>query len=334
MDDTIKQMLSGYQTALAAYKQKLGESHAKLMKAYDIYAKLCKKAELLNDAMTFYSDKEVSTSMADMSALLVELAQEKQDTSLATIPSVDQVAAAYHIAYEQLPMEMKKTRSVYERIFEIEKQSQNALTFLRTMADEKIFLKLSIMQQLEQLEGKKEEAQRNSNPVMVNYYEKMEAKIPNVMSIAELEYYANLESEIAIYQNWWDILLLNTSVTLLCNAIAGWLLTQSEDDREEVENAYRFIAYFYGIDMDELFAVPRFKDHVVKVISKSVNNSNSMESAEALISQFKNAIQACMNGRDPVKRGPAKNQTLILWEREAPLQALEEAYKTNVYKTL
>jgi len=334
MDDTIKQMLSGYQTALAAYKQKLGESHAKLMKAYDIYAKLCKKAELLKDAMTFYSDKEVSTSMADMSALLVELAQEKQDTSLATIPSVAQVAAAYHIAYEQLPMEMKKTRSVYERIFEIEKQSENALNFLRTMADEKIFLKLSARQQLEQLEGKKEEAQNNSNPVMVNYYEKMESTIPKVMSIAELEYYANLESEIALYQNWWDILLLNTTVTLLCNAIAGWLLTQSEDDREEVENAYRFIAYFYGIDMDELFAMPRFKDHVVKVISKSVNNSQSVESAEALITQFKNAIQTCMSGRQQVEKGPAKNQTLILWEREASLQTLDEVYKTNAYKML
>jgi hypothetical protein len=231
-------------------------------------------------------------------------------------------------------MEMKKTRSVYERIFEIEKQSENALNFLRTMADEKIFLKLSARQQLEQLEGKKEEAQNNSNPVMVNYYEKMEATIPKVMSIAELEYYENLESEIALYQNWWDILLLNTTVTLLCNAIAGWLLTQSEDDREEVENAYRFIVYFYGIDMDELFAVPRFKDHVVKVISKSVNNSQSVESAEALITQFKNAIQTCMSGRQQVEKGPAKNQTLILWEREASLQTLDEVYKTNAYKML
>jgi hypothetical protein len=60
MDDTIKQMLSGYQTALAAYKQKLGESHAKLMKAYDIYAKLCKKAELLKDAMTFILIKKLA----------------------------------------------------------------------------------------------------------------------------------------------------------------------------------------------------------------------------------------------------------------------------------
>ncbi|HOV09048.1 MAG TPA: hypothetical protein PK482_08045 [Spirochaetota bacterium] len=162
----------------------------------------------------------------------------------------------------------------------------------------------------------------------------MESTIPKVMSIAELEYYANLESEIALYQNWWDILLLNTTVTLLCNAIAGWLLTQSEDDREEVENAYRFIAYFYGIDMDELFAMPRFKDHVVKVISKSVNNSQSVESAEALITQFKNAIQTCMSGRQQVEKGPAKNQTLILWEREASLQTLDEVYKTNAYKML
>ncbi len=332
MDDTIKQMLSGYQTALAAYKQKLGESHAKLMKANDIYNKLCKKAELLKDAVNFYSDKEVTASMADMSALLVELAQEKQDTALATVPSATQAAAAYHIAYEQIPKEMKKTRSVYKRIFEIEKQSENALTFLRTMADERIFIQLSAMQYLEQLEGKKEEAERNSVPAMVNYYERMEAKIPQAKSIAELEYHANLESEIAQYQNWWDILLLNTSVTLLCNAISGWLLTQSEDDRQEVENAYRFIAYMYGMDMDEFFAVPRFMDIVMKVISKSINNSQSVESAEALIKEFKNAIQACMNGRDPLEKGPVKNQTLLLWEHEALLQILDEAYKTNAYK--
>jgi hypothetical protein len=333
MDDTIKQMLSGYQTALAAYKQKLGESHAKLMKAFAIYDKLCKKAELLKDAMTFYSDKEVTTSMADMSALLVELAREKHIATLDTIPSVAQVAAAYHIAYEQLPKDMKKTRSVYERIFEIEKQSDNAITFLCTMANERIFIRLSAIQYLEQLEGKKEEAQKNSIPVMVNYYEMMEEKIPKAMSIAELEYHAHLESHIALYQNLWDTTLLNTSITLLCNAIAGWLLTQSEDDRQEVENAYRFVAHMYGLDMDELFAVPRFRDHIEKVVSKSLCTQN-IESAEALITQFKNAIQACMNGCNPVEKGPAKNQTLLLWEGEAPLQILDEVYKTNAYKML
>jgi len=334
MDDTIKQMLSGYHEALMAYKQKVGESHAKLMKAFAIYEKLCKKAELLKDAMTFYSDKEVTTSMADLSALLVDLAQEKQDAALATIPSVAQAASAYHIAYEQLPLNMKKTRSVYERIFEIEKQSDNALTFLRTMADERIFIQLSAIQYLEQLEGKNEEAQSHSVPVMVNYYEKMNEKIPKALSIAELEYHANLESEIALYQNLWDTTLLNTSITLLCNAIAGWLLTQSEDDREEVENAYRFVAHMYGLDMDELFAVPRFKDYVVKVISKSINNVQSMESAEALITQCKNAIKACMNGCNPVEKGPVKYRTLLLWGREAPLQILDDVYKTNAYKML
>ncbi|MGQ9842477.1 MAG: hypothetical protein ACUVRK_02840 [Spirochaetota bacterium] len=62
-------------------------------------------------------------------------------------------------------------------------------------------------------------------------------------------------------------------------AVAGWLLTNSENDREEVENAYRFVAHFFGITIDELYDMPCIKDHIAKDEASSMNHTSSVDNA-------------------------------------------------------
>lgn len=119
MDDGIKQILISYETALSVYKKTLGQSHPLIQRADSIYTALYKKAESAHDATAFYADKEVSILMAEIGSLLIEIAKEKVDSPQPFV-SVTQVAASYHIGYEQLPVQMKQTRALYEKIFEIE----------------------------------------------------------------------------------------------------------------------------------------------------------------------------------------------------------------------
>lgn len=337
MDESIKRVLSSYEVGLTAYMERLGESNATLQKAMDAYRKLCTHAESARDMMSFYADQEVSRLMADLSVQMGELAKEKPARGVRTVPPASAAAAGYHLAYDQLPKELVKTRAVYDRIFEIEKNSENALVFTRVMAEEGLYLKMSSVPMMEKQEGMREDVEKKALPVMMNYYEKMREKIPAAGSVAELEYQAGLEAEVAQYQNLWDTLLLNTSETLLGNAIAGWMLTQSENDRQEVENACRFIAEFYGLDFDGLYGIPRIKDHFSKIVFETVKGdlaSKGVDTPDKFIETLRKAVEACLEGREPVAMGPESNRTLTLWGKDAEMKDLERAYRMNFYSKL
>jgi hypothetical protein len=335
MDATLKQVLSSFELGLTAYKDKLGESNITLKKALGIYKKLNDLAEAAKDMMDFYSRPEANTLMGDLSAVMPELAKEKPLQGIRTVPPASGVAAGYHLAYDQVPKDQVKTRNIYERIFEIEKKSDNAMVFTRMMAEEGLYLKMSATPILEKQDNMLENAKNLSLPVMMNYHEKVKAKISTAQSIAELEYESNLEAEVSIYQNLWDTALLNTSSLLLGNAISSWMLTHSEDDRQEVENSYRFIAEFYGLDFDGLYEIPRIRDYFNKVIFGSLKKdlaAKGIDTPEKMLAGFKTVVDECLKGKEPVKPGPETNRTLILWGVQTDMKNLEQAYRTNFEK--
>jgi hypothetical protein len=331
MDATIKQILSGFELGLDAYKEKLGESNVTLKKALGIFGKLADLAGAAKDMMDFYARPEVTTLMADLSAVMPELAKEKTVQGVRTVPSAASAAAGYHLAYGQIPKDQVKTRSIYERIFDIEKNSENAMVFTRKMAEEGLYVTMSTTPILEKQDGLLENAKNLSLPMM-NYHEKMKTRISPAQSIAELEYVSNLEAEVSIYQNLWDTALLNTSSTLLGNAISGWMLTQSEDDRQEVENSCRFIAEFYGLDFEGLYNIPRIRDHFDKVIFGPMKKdlaAKGIDTPEKMLASLKAVVDACLKGKETVKLGPEANRSLILWGVRTDIKDLEQAYRIN-----
>lgn len=65
-----------------------------------------------------------------------------------------------------------------------------------------------------------------------------------------------------------------------------------------------------------------------------MNDSSSVDTAKHLIEQYKDLVHTCISKSEPVIIGPVKNQTLILWNQDAQLQNLEEAYQINAYTGL
>ena len=256
MDATIKQVISGFELGLNSYKEKLGDSNEKLKKALALYDKLLAAAEKARDMTDFYATPESGQLMSDLSAMLPELSQEKPVHGIRTSPPASQVAAGYHMAYDQMPKDDPATNKVYERVFELEKQSENAAVFMRLMAEEGLFVKMASVPLVSRQDALIANAKGISQPVMVNFHEKTRAKMQAARSTAEVEFETNLEAEISIYQNLWDTQFLSCTEILLGNAISSWMLTHSEDDRQEVENGYRFIAGYFGVDFDRLFKVP------------------------------------------------------------------------------
>ena len=120
MDATLKQVISGFELGLNSYKEKLGDSNEKLKKALALYDKLQAAAEKAKDTTDFYANPESGQIMNDLSAMLPELSQEKPVHGIRTAPPASQVAAGYHMAYDQMPKDDPATNKVYERVFELE----------------------------------------------------------------------------------------------------------------------------------------------------------------------------------------------------------------------
>ncbi len=335
MDASLKQILSSFELGLTSYKEKLGESNEKVKKALALFDRLNDLAEKAKDMMDFYAQPEGTAAMNELSALMPELAKEKPVQGVRTVPRSSQVAAGYHMAYDSMQQKDPETEKVYLRVFDLEKTHESAPEFLAAMAEEGLFLAMTTAPLLAQQPALLENANNVSLPVMVNFHEKTTSNTKAARSTAELEYRSNLEAEISLYQNLWDTGFLNATELLLGNAISSWLLSPTEEHREEVENSYRFVAEFFGIDYDGLMAVPRIKDYIVKIVFKAVKKdmaAKGIDTPELLIQGFKSALDACMQGKEPVRIGPATNRNLMLWDKSTPMNDLEQAYKTNFYK--
>ncbi len=335
MDASLKQILSSFELGLTSYKEKLGESNEKVKKALALYGRLNDLAEQAKDMMDFYAKPDGQNAMNELSGLMQELAKEKPVQGVRTVPASSQVAAGYHMAYDSMQTKDPATEKVYRRVFELEKTQGTAPEFLASMAEEGLFLAMSTAPILAQQPALLENADINSLPVMVNFHERTTMNTKAARSTAELEYHANLEAEISIYQNLWDTGFLNATELLLGNAISSWLMSPTEEHREEVENSYRFVAEFFGVDYDGLMAVPRIKDYIVKIVFKSVKKdmaAKGVDTPDLLIQGFKSALEACIQGKEPVKIGPASNSNLQLWGTSTPMTDLEQAYRTTIYK--
>lgn len=335
MDATIKQILSSFEVGLNNYKDKLGETNEKLKKALDIFQKLNQLAESAKDMMDFYAKPEANSLLGDLSALMPELAKEKPLQGIRNVPAASAVASGYHMAYDQIPKDQVETRKIYERVFELEKAAENALVFLRMMAEEGLFLKMSRVPIMESQNRALDNAKNLAQPVMVNYHEKTLAQVSQAKSLAELEYLSNLQAEISIYQNLWDTSFLNISALLIGNAISSWILTHDEADRQEVENSYRFIAEFYGVDFDTLFKIPRIWDYFCRILFNSLKKdltNKGVDSAEKMLAWFKSVLEECVKGKDPVKIGAESNQKLVLWGIPTHLNEVETGFKVNFDK--
>ena len=73
------------------------------------------------------------------------LEQSKLSPKRTTIPTPSEIAKGYHLAYESLPKDvnLSETKIVYERVFQLEKESKTGPEFLCKLEEEDLFLEMS-----------------------------------------------------------------------------------------------------------------------------------------------------------------------------------------------
>jgi len=335
MNEDIRNFIASYRGMVDTYRPKVAPGSAKLKETEEYLRSMEALGGKCKDIGEFLTKVQEQDMMNRMTALMSDLAVEglkaQQAAGQVREPSVADAALAYHKAYEAIEekQKMPETCRVYERVFQIEKESSHAGQFVRRLAEEGLFTKMATAPLVEKFRPLVAQADGLSIPVMAVHNSLMLEMAEKAKSSIEVEYESNRLLELNRMELVADEHLANDLVYTLGGPISGYLLSPTEENRQRVENAYRFVAEFFGVDDGELYAIPRVYDLIDKIIIPMLNKNGEGKhfTREGFIAEQKQVIAACLKGKPSVAKGPASRRKAVLWGREVPLEQMLDALR-------
>lgn len=338
MNEDIKNFIASYSGMVNTYRPKVSPDSEKLKAVENYLGKVSELGEKCKDIMEFMTKVTEQDVLNRFNVLLSDLAVESLKAQQAggevKEPSVSDAALGYHKAYESMAEKEKfpETCKVYERIFQIEKESPKAGEFVRRLAEEGLFTRMSSVPLIEQFRPLVAQADSLSIPVMAYHNECMLKMAEKALSSAEIEYESNRLVELNRMELMCDELLTNDLFYTLGGAVSGYLMSPTEENRQKVENSYRFVAEFFGLNTGELYSIPRVIDLIDKIIIPMLNKNDDGRkfTREEFITEQIEVVKVCLKDRPPVVFGDRSLQHAILWGREIPLNDYLNALRKPV----
>jgi len=262
VDSTLKQMLDGLGFSIQNYASSLGPRNEKLVRAKQLLDELVASAESGADMAGICMDPRFS----EVAALIGELASEpplpREETGIEAadgIPPASIAAAGYHMAFDSLPPEQREKQKVfYDRIFELEKQAENALHFNTLLMEDTVILDMTRIPLREAAVATLEQAESVFSPT-VNFQQRLAASTyERVTTIAELEFEGTKMAELSNTEHTWDSLCIEVIGLLPACAQAIESFGPNDDSIAKLKNSHRFMAGFMGITWDDVFSDPRY----------------------------------------------------------------------------
>ena len=332
MDDTIKMMISGYETGIQNYRKKLGDDNTVVIKAVKCIEDLYTIAEDCKDINDF--SLKTSGKLSEISNLFMELFNEKPSNTVPMdIPSAQQIAQGYHVAFSSINDKEKfpETVKVYERIFELEKLAENGIQFMKMITEEGLLVKMTSYNTMEvSKSGLIKDAENISVPQMVIYHKNTIEEMQKAKSIAEINYYSNIRSDISYYESQWDTLFTIMTFVNLSSAIISYMMLASEENRQGVEYSYRFFAKYFGITFDELIALPRIYDYFIKMEWRTIKDdcvASGVTTPEKYFETYKNVLVKCFEGRPPLEIGSEEKKQLTFFGTKYHMKEFPGVYE-------
>lgn len=267
MDSTLKQILEGFSFAVRNYGASLGPSNPRLRRAGELVAKLVELAENGADLAGISTDPR----FAEAAALIGELASEpplppcepgaadEGEGTVEGIPPAGVAAAGYHMAFDSLPPgEREKQNVYYQRIFELERQAENALHFNTLLMEDTVLLDMARIPLRQAALDALDRAKDVYSPT-AEFQQRLAARTwERVSTIAELEYEGTKMAELSGTEHPWDSLYIEVMGLLPACAQAIESFGPNDDSVAKLRNSHRFMAEFMGITWDRVFSDPRY----------------------------------------------------------------------------
>ncbi|MBL8019940.1 MAG: hypothetical protein JNM27_09760, partial [Leptospirales bacterium] len=234
------------------------------------------------------------------------MTREKPIGGIKRVPAASETAAGYHLAYKSLENrpELIRTHAVYQRIFEIEKQSENALAFLARMAEENLFALMSSVQMDEEMETVRKGGEVSAQPHVREYSKAMKEALKKAESTTYIELTGEQLGLVHMFNGNFDNGYLQITSRIL-GAISDWDTTRKEEERAIAEHVYRTAAEFYGVDFDRAVRLPRNDEFLRKTMFAKLDRANlaqkGIHSYEDWIGSFRKMLfQEILKGKPEV----------------------------------
>lgn len=335
MNNDIKNFLASYGSMIDAYRPKVSPGSGKLKAVENYLSEISGLGEKCGDIMEFMTKITELDALNKFNTLLSDLAVESMQARESGVeakePSVSDAALGYHMAYESMAEKEKypETCAVYERIFMIEKESSKAGEFVRRLAEEGLFVKMTSAPLIEQFRPLAAQADSLSLPVMAFHNECMLKMAEKAKSSTEIEYESNRLVELNRMELLCDELLANDLYYTLGGAVSGYLMSPTEENRQRVENSCRFVAEFFGLNAAELYAIPRVIDIIEKIVIPMLNKNDQGKkfTTEQEIKESIEVVNFCVKDKLPVVYGDKSLQHAVLWGKKIPLMEYLDAVR-------
>ncbi|MFO1479964.1 MAG: hypothetical protein U1F40_07165 [Turneriella sp.] len=339
MDEGSRGMLDSYKSGIDNYVNRLGKDHPKIVPLLALFAEFEALGEECSDFGALHAAASEQNFYGRLTNLMTEAAMAQPGEGKSNEPTVAQASQGYHAAYDSLSAEIKAgpTGKAYERIFAIEKESASALQFMRRLAEEHLLVDISRVQLIAEFKRGQQEIKNTAKhtggggisvPATEAYLKATIESMEQAKSITEVEYLAVARAEIAHMATLWDTGFMNSLYHIFGNALTGYMMAATEENRQEVESSARFLGDFFGVDWQALHSVSRVWDFFSVTLWPTVKENyaaKGITTAEGFRDYMKGYFDKAMKDQPPVAVNAA-NRTAWFWGRVVPLG--------DVHKTL
>lgn len=337
MNEDILIFIKGYESQIELYRDRVSPDCPELIEADKGISDL-RDAGAPFDAMWEFMGKVAEEDwMNRISALIANLASTtlKQEAASGKlrIPDVKTYAAAYHTAYEAIGGIEKKprTKAVYDRIFELENICEETIEFIRRLAEEHLFVKMSTEHFVEVQEPIVKESLYISQLAMSHHAEEMIRMYENAKSVNEVEYEAELLTEQNRFELANEHMLLQDLYYPIAEPVVSYIMNSSEENRQRVVAGYKFVTSYFGIDLDQLYAIPRVRHHIHYAIMQAIEETRTIteDDVDKSIEEEKNVVIKCLKGELP-EIGPKENSIVKIWDTNYSLNDCMDGYLNSI----
>jgi len=331
MDADVREFLRSYEAQIETYAAKASPGSSALAAVESLMNELRALGNSgmnIMDFMQKVSDGQYMNKLATaMTELAMQSMQSAKQAGTFRIPTVSEVAAGYHRSFEAIENKesLPETCRVYQQIFAAEKSSTSAPEFLRKMADENLFVAMARAPLIEKSRPQIAHAEGLSLPVMAFHHECMVNMAGNASSAIEIETESRRLYELNRMELFLDQLLVLDLLVRIGNAVSSYNLAPTEENRQLVENTYRFLLEFFGVDLETLFSLERFRDYAEKVILRNMKKSDSVKDLASYMELHRRVITKCMEKRPPAEK--KKEQPVQVWNRRYALKDCQQALR-------
>jgi len=334
MDPTIKQMIDGYSVGFEAHRARLGEDHPEYAKAAALYDELRQAGEAATDFGSFF--ESAGGLFEEVGAAL---------TALGEVPAPEGVSAgaggggsetavlvspykARMAGFDRTRPEGEEAAALCERAISLGDQAGGALPLLTALAREAIPGRVAALEQRIVARDTGESAQGLSQPCLEHHYRVLGQTLEGARTETEVELEVNRLVELNSVENEWDTVLVHYLMKAIHETV-GLLMDKSPTQQQTVENSYRFVCDFFGMDWGQVWAHPRVWSMWTMEYEKtkhawvSERDCHTPEQARDFITGL---FEGVMKERAPAAVGTPDGKSLVMWDRPTSLDEVPAIY--------